>query len=64
MIVEVDLSNAFDRVNWLFLHLILIHLGFSLHFVAWVMGCLSLVSFVVLINGLASPFLNPKRGIQ
>jgi hypothetical protein len=64
MIVKMDLSKDFDKVGLLFLPLILIHLGFSLHFVAWVIGCVSLVSFVVLINGTTSPLFKPERGIR
>jgi hypothetical protein len=61
MIAKVDLSKAFNHVSWLFLHLILIHLGFNLHFVAWVMACTSLVTFAVLINGLTSPFFKSSE---
>jgi len=32
MTPKVDLSKAFDRVSWLFLHLIFIHLGFNIRF--------------------------------
>lgn len=61
MTVKVDLSKAFDRVNGLFLRLIVIHLGFSLQFVMWIMSFISLVPFIVLMNRAASPFFKPKR---
>jgi hypothetical protein len=31
--------------------------------VNWIMGCLSSISFVVLINGYVSRFVTPTRGL-
>jgi hypothetical protein len=56
VVVKIDLSKAYERVNWLFIHLLLTHLGFEVPFINWVMGCISSTSFVFLINGSASPF--------
>lgn len=43
--------------------MLLIHLGFDVAFVRWVMACISMTSFVVLINGVASPFFKAERGM-
>eukprot|EP01018_Ginkgo_biloba_P034237 Gb_24170 [translate_table: standard] len=64
MVVKLDLSKAYDRTSWLYLRLMLIHLVFHVHFVNWVMDCLTSVSFSVLINGSASPFFRPGRGLR
>ena len=64
VVVKIDLSKAYDRVNWLFIRLLLTHLLFEVHFINWVMGCISSTSFVVLINGLASPFFHDERGLR
>lgn len=50
MVIKVYLSKPYDRVNWLYLRLLLIYWGFDLHFVNWVMNFISLVSFVLLKN--------------
>jgi hypothetical protein len=63
VVVKIDLSKAFDLVNWLYLRMILIHLGFGLDFTNWVMGCMTLVSFSILLNGLASSFFQEERGL-
>jgi hypothetical protein len=63
MIAKVDLSKAFDRVSWLFLHLIsfvwasftLMGLGYGLH---------QFVTFVVLINGWLLPSSNIKEAFN
>lgn len=44
--------------------MLLTHLGFKIYFINWVVGCITSVSFVVLINGAASPFFKGKRGLR
>jgi hypothetical protein len=43
MVVKVDLSKTYDRARWLYLRLMLIHLGFKSQFVTWVMNCVTLI---------------------
>jgi hypothetical protein len=61
VVVKIDLSKAFDRVNWLYLRMLLIHLGFGLEFTNWVMGCMNLVSFSIFLNRLALLFSKRKE---
>lgn len=46
------------------LRLLMIRLGFDICFINWVMGCISNVSFVALINGVAYPFFTRQRGLH
>ena len=55
-VVKIGLSKAFDRVNWIYIRMLLIHLGFGVDFTNWVMGCLSSVSVSILLNGSATYF--------
>eukprot|EP00253_Pinus_taeda_P011344 PITA_11344 len=64
VILKIDLSKAYDRINWLYLRLLLTHLGFNYSFINWIMGCISNVSFAVLINGAATPFFKSQRGLR
>eukprot|EP00253_Pinus_taeda_P004657 PITA_04657 len=64
VVLKIDLSKAYDRINWLYIRLLLTHLGFSYSFISWIMGCISNVSFAVLINGAASPFIKSQRGLR
>ena len=50
---KIDLSKAYDRVNWIFLRVIMTKLGFSVSFITWVMSNITSVSFAILINGVA-----------
>jgi len=61
MILKVDLSKYFDHASWLYLIMLLTHLGFPVEFINWIMCCITKVSFIVLINGSASPLFHAER---
>jgi hypothetical protein len=63
-ILKIDLSKAFDRVNWTYIRLLLTHIGFHVPFIKWIMACITSVSFAVLINGATSPFFKSERGLR
>jgi hypothetical protein len=64
MIMKLDLSKVCGRCILFYLRLVLIHIGFFVHMVNWIMGCLYLVSIAILINGSTSGFFNPTRGLR
>ncbi|KAK4411817.1 LINE-1 retrotransposable element O protein [Sesamum angolense] len=64
MAIKVDLSKAYDRVEWPFLLGILDAAGFSETFVRWISQCVSSTSFSLLINGAAFDYFRPSRGIR
>jgi hypothetical protein len=63
-ILKLDLSKAYDRVNWTFLRLVLIQMGMNLSTMNWIMGCFQNASFAVLINGSPSYFFKASRGLR
>lgn len=64
MVFKNDMSKAFDRVEWTFLEEILTALGFDSKWISWIMGCVSSVTYSVLINGQPCGFIIPERGIR
>lgn len=62
--LKIYLSKAFDKENWLYIKMILTHLGFPPALNNWIMGCISIASFAILINGSATPSFNIDRGIR
>lgn len=60
----MDLTKAFDRANWLYITLLLTHLGFPFAYIKWIMSCITDVSYSVLLNGEAASFFNSERGLR
>ena len=63
-ILKIDLSKYYDKVSWLYIHMLLTHLSFGIGFMRWIMSCITTVSLFVLINGAASPFFHAERGLR
>ena len=62
--LKLDMSKAYDRVEWKFLEDMLVKFGFSVGFVDIVMRCVSTASFAVLVNGQPSREFLPSRGLR
>ena len=54
MVMNIDSSNEYDKVSWTFLGLFLLQIGLSMEVPNWIIACVSLANFVVLINGSSS----------
>jgi hypothetical protein len=64
MAMKLDMSKAYDRVEWVFLEGIMLKLGFHPTWVSLVMACVKRVSYSVLINGEPKGFFYPSRGLR
>jgi hypothetical protein len=64
ILLKLDLKQAFDCVNWNFLHLILIQCGFGVATTNWILGCLTTASLAVLINGKVTKTFHNERGLR
>lgn len=49
--LKLDMSKAYDRMNWNYLRLVLLALGFSADWRDMIHHCLSSVSYSILLNG-------------
>jgi len=61
--LKIDLSKAFEYVNWLFLHVTLTYTRFPHGFINWIEDYFQGVSYVVLVNKSTYTFFNPSRGL-
>jgi len=63
-LLKIDLIKAYDRVDWGYLRLLLLHIGIDYATVEWIMACVCNVSFSVLVNGSPSEFFYGSRGLR
>lgn len=64
MAVKLDMSKAYNRMEWMFVEKIMRRLGFKDKWIGWIMNCISIVSYSVLINGEAHGSIVPSRGLR
>ena len=62
--MKLDLSKAYDRVEWRFLEEVMRQLGFGDTWIHWIMCCIRTVSYQFVINGELSSSLIPERGLR
>ncbi|CAM8952029.1 unnamed protein product [Rhodiola kirilowii] len=62
--LKLDISKAYDRVEWDFLEVMLRSLGFPEEWISMVMRCTKSVSYVVRVNDLITEEIKPGRGIR
>jgi ribonuclease HI len=64
MALKLDMSKAYDRVEWDFLETIMLKIGFARRWVELLMVCVWTVSYSILINGQPHGKIVPTRGIR
>ncbi|KAL6202503.1 hypothetical protein ACLB2K_026211 [Fragaria x ananassa] len=63
-VLKLDTSKAYDRVEWVFLHIIMMRLRLSEQWISLVMRCVESVSFSILWNGNAPGRIQSSKGLR
>jgi len=64
MVVELNISKAYDRVEWDFLRQIMLKVGLPNQWVELAMETVRIASYSVMINGEPRGHITPTRGIK
>jgi hypothetical protein len=64
MAVKLDMSKAYDRVEWNFLEEVMRRLGFAEQRINLVMMCVRIANYAILLNGNPVERFYPTRGIR
>jgi hypothetical protein len=64
MVLKLDMSKAYDRVEWDFLELLMRKIRFAERWVDLIMTRVRIVSYSILINGSPYGHIHPTRGIR
>ena len=64
VVFKIDFEKAYDHVSWDFLDHVMEMKGFGIRWRKWMRGCLSSVSYAVLVNGNAKGWVKASRGLR
>ncbi|XP_062104336.1 uncharacterized protein LOC133815521 [Humulus lupulus] len=63
-VLKIDLSKAYDMLDWNFLEDILTEFCFPVKFINWVMACLKDPTYLILMNGKVQGEFRGRKGLR
>lgn len=62
--LKIDISKAYDRVDWKFLKAVLVAMNFSSRWVRWILECVTTIQYTILVNGRITQSFKPNRWLR
>ena len=63
-LIKLDFRKAYDSVNWSFLELVMVKLGFGRKWIRWIMNCVSTALMSILLNGSPLTPFKMEKGLR
>ena len=64
MALKLNISKAYDKVEWVFMEKLMAKLGFADRWISLISSCIRFVSYSILVNGEPHDHFAPNRGLR
>ena len=62
MALKLDMSNTYDRIEWVYLERLMSRMGFCDLWINLIMICVKTATYSILVNGEPQGLIQPTRG--